>query len=141
MRREWVWVSVWVWLGFAGEVVQAGIPLVATPTAEYGSRGVAELAGASLSLELDRLPPGLYQVQAALKSNGTLVTLAWVAVVDPDWEPEVQAGNSRNERSNAHQARILRTHVQMALPPGLQAADLGAIRIADSAGCVWLASN
>ncbi len=131
---------VWGWLGIASDVVGSGIPLTGTPNAPPGATGTADISPGTISLELEGLTPRIYQVQAVLKSSRGIVTLAWVEVVDPDWQPSAEAGDSGivNQRSSAHQAVVLKTQAQLSLPPGFPVADIESIAVADTAGCQWL---
>ncbi len=132
------WVLVGVWLGTLNNGAAAGIPLKPTPTASPGTGGAADIGPGWISLQLDGMTPGIYQIQAVLKTNHTTVTLAWVGVVDPDSQPALEAGGSIRTRDSAHQAVALQTKVQISLPSDIRAADIESIAVADRAGIRWL---
>ncbi len=137
-RRGLILVLGCLWFGWAWDAEGGGIPLAATASAPPGANGHAEIGPGSISLNLERMTPGIYQVQVLLKSSNTRVTLAWVSVVDPDWGPDREAGDSIKTRSSAHQATVVTTTTQISLPPGFQAAEIASVAVADRAGVEWL---
>ncbi len=129
-----------VWWG--GQEAASGtvFRLKGTPTAPTAA-GSANVGASGVSLEFERLNPGLYQVQAVVKGRPLPATLAWVAVVDPDHVPSLEAGDSANTRDSTHQAAVLRTSVQVQLPPEVAPASIESVTVSDAAGCRWLVTQ
>ncbi|HWH68911.1 MAG TPA: hypothetical protein VNT26_05970, partial [Candidatus Sulfotelmatobacter sp.] len=61
--------------------------LIATPAAPTGARGMVELGAVTLSLEIERLTPGLYQLGVVKKADGAWVPVGVIAVSNPTLGP------------------------------------------------------
>ncbi len=123
------------WRGTAGAQ-----SLTATAAAPPGAQGSAAVQGTTVSLELQRLQPGNYQIDVVNALDGVLVPLGVIAIVDPGREPDAETGDSRKEVSVTHQVEVLVSRIQLELPAGFDGKNVQQVLVTDLGGNVLLQS-
>jgi hypothetical protein len=122
------------------------IALKPTPVASTKSSGVVVLelgggpnaSGSKLSIHIQGLSTGNYEVQASRKSEASVVMLGRFTIDDPTRSPDTVANNNKNETGLAHESEFLDSRVQIELTSDLLADDINRISVLDAAGNVVL---
>jgi hypothetical protein len=109
-----------------------------TPAARTGASGSLSIEGSTITLEIEGLGPGNFQV-AAVNGDGDWVNLGIISIVDPSEEPQRETGDSRNAKSVTHERDFLSCRVQLQLPGGFNPAELQQVLLLDLGGNVLLA--
>jgi hypothetical protein len=129
----------WLSIVGAGQLMAVGAPVGAEPdqslpsaltlalqpgaTAPDGASGTAEFdnrpqsgSTASLTLQLQKLLPGLYHLWLEYGDGQPPLLLNAFAITDPASFPSPTTSAAENENSSTEQVSVLRTRVQMTLP-------------------------
>jgi len=121
---------------FASIVANATELLVPTSAAPHGARGSVTIESGGVTLDLQGLKPGEYEVIGRTAVDEILLSV--IAIVDPESIPEAVSGTGGKEISVAHQTQVVSCHAQIQLPQGLSSADLKQVRVQDPSGTIVL---
>lgn len=117
-------------------------PTSAAPVIAHGSAVLPTTAGAGptiLSLKMQGLDPGFYQIGVVTRPRGAYVLLGLLDLSNPTAQPNVQAGGDPfNQRSLTYRSQFLSTQTQAALPPGLPPGDVAQVVVATPGGIIVL---
>ena len=113
-----------------------------TPNAPVGTRGTLDVLGpATVSISLQTVAQGTYEVTGLTRSNASFVFLGRVSIIDPTLAPSPKAGGRLREQNTTHQAQALHSRSEIHLPVGLNVSDLSRIAITDLEGNEIMAVN
>lgn len=105
------------------------IVLTNTAAAPASAKGTAELQPGLVSLNTQGLSPGRYDLVAVKKSDGSALPLGVLTISDPTLSPDREANDSKKEANDSEQSPTLTTQTRLALPAGLDATDIGQLRV------------
>ena len=89
-----------------------------TPIADAGTQASVEIKSCSLSMHVNHLGPGKYDV-AIVRPNGIFQHLGTITIVDPAASPDRQANDNKKEASAHPESVRIETDVHITLPASL----------------------
>ncbi|HLH53241.1 MAG TPA: hypothetical protein VKY92_06455 [Verrucomicrobiae bacterium] len=105
-----------------------------TAIAPRGAAGSGQLNGNHLSMHLTQLAPGSYQLQLIHRGDGAAQKVGALTIVDPTAAPDRQATDNKREASAAPDQVRVDTDLQVRLPPGMAAENIGKLELLDTSG-------
>ncbi len=105
-----------------------------TSAAPQAGGSIDFIGSSTLMVQTRGLQPGTYQILAIRRFDRSPIILGSISVSDPGLQPERQAGESRKEDNNSHQATELKTRTELTLPRDLAPKDITRIVLRNLVG-------
>ena len=119
----------------------AGELLKPTTAAPVGAQGTITIEGSMLTLEIQRLKPGPYQIAINQSSNAQPRVLGVINIPDLDLVPSREAGGNNQGAPGGHQTQRLVCKAQLQLPADVRFSPTTQFLVMDRGGTVLLQSG
>lgn len=111
-----------------------------TSAAPAGARGTVTAEPSTVTLKVQGLMPGQYQIVAVQSTNRERVNLGFIHIADLDVIPSTEAGGNNRTTTGAHETEVLVATAQIHLPENLHLTSPVRVQVLDSGGEVLLHS-